>query len=145
MQRRRSNENEIFNLVMGLIATLLLGTLLMAALTGVAHAEDKKDAKPPESVTLSADVVKGLQDGAKDARIADLEAQNLAREIELAKGRLKDLQDVAKKAQDASNAAFRAALIKAGVPAGDVDLYEGSPSADGSLTLKRKTVAPPQK
>lgn len=144
MQRRRSNENEIFNLVVGLIATLLLGTLLMAALTGVARAEDKKD-KAPESVTLSADVVKGLQDGAKDARIADLEAQNLAREIELAKGRLKDLQDVAKKAQDASNAAFRAALIKAGVPAGDVDLYEGSPSADGSLTLKRKTVAPPQK
>lgn len=144
MQRRRSNENEIFNLVMGLIGTLLLGTLLMAALTGVARAEDKKD-KAPESVTLSADVVKGLQDGAKDARIADLEAQNLAREIELAKGRLKDLQDVAKKAQDASNAAFRAALIKAGVPAGDVDLYEGSPSADGSLTLKRKTVAPPQK
>ncbi len=52
------------------------------------------------------------------------------------------MQDVARKAQDASNAAFRAALIKAGVPAGDVDLYEGSPSADGSLTLKRKVVAP---
>lgn len=105
-------------------------------------ADDTKDKSkaPPAEVTLAADTVRNLQDGAKDARIAQLEYENLAREIKLAEARLKDLLDAAKRAQDSSNAAFRAACVKAGIPASEVDQYEGTAQPDGSLTLKRKVV-----
>ena len=131
----RRAHNEVFNVFCALIAVCVL-----TASAIVARADDTPK-KAPESVTISADAVRSLQDAAKDARIAQLEAENLNREIQLAQARLKDLVETAKRAQDASNAAFIRACVKAGIPADDVPQYEGTPQADGSLVLKRK--APP--
>lgn len=140
---KRKADNTIFNLVIALLVTCVVTACSIAGLgQDAAKASDKPIAadakKAPESVTLSAETVKELQNGAKDARIAQLEYENLAREIKLAEARLKDLQTAAKTAQDTANGAFRAACIKAGIPASDVEQYEGSPGADGTLTLKRK-------
>lgn len=133
---RRKPDNTNFNLFLALLVACVVTAC------SVATPADDTPKKAPESVTLAADTVRNLQDGAKDARIAQLEYENLAREIKLAEARLKDLLDAAKKAQDSSNAAFRAACVKAGIPASEVDQYEGTAQADGSLLLKRKVVAP---
>ena len=140
---KRKADNTNFNLTIALIvACVVTACSLVGFGQDATKASDKPivadSKKAPESVTLSADVVKELQNGAKDARIAQLEYENLAREIKLAEARLKDLQTAAKTAQDTANGAFRAACIKAGIPASDVEQYEGSPGADGTLTLKRK-------
>lgn len=133
---RRKPDNTNFNLFLALLVACVVTACSVATFA------DDTPKKAPESVTLAADTVRNLQDGAKDARIAQLEYENLAREIKLAEARLKDLLDAAKKAQDSSNAAFRAACVKAGIPASEVDQYEGTAQADGSLLLKRKVVAP---
>ena len=134
---KRKADNTNFNLVIALLVACIVTACSVAT-----FADDTKDKPktPPAEVTLAADTVRNLQDGAKDARIAQLEYENLAREIKLAEARLKDLLDAAKKAQDSSNAAFRAACVKAGIPASEVDQYEGTAQADGSLLLKRKVV-----
>lgn len=134
---KRKPDNTNFNLFIALLVACVV-----TACTIATFADDTKDKPkaPPAEVTLAADTVRNLQDGAKDARIAQLEYENLAREIKLAEARLKDLLDAAKKAQDASNAAFRAACVEAGIPASDVDQYEGTAQPDGSLLLKRKMV-----
>lgn len=134
---RRKPDNTNFNLFIALLVACVV-----TACSVVTFADEPKD-KPkaaPAEVTLTADTVRNLQDGAKDARIAQLEYENLAREIKLAEARLKDLLEAAKKAQEASNVAFRAACVKAGIPASEVDQYEGTAQPDGSLTLKRKVV-----
>lgn len=140
---KRKPDNTNFNLTIALlVACVVTACSIVGFGQDTAKASDKPIAadakKAPESVTLSAETVKELQNGAKDARIAQLEYENLAREIKLAEARLKDLLDKAKAAQDASNSAFRAACIKAGIPASEVELYEGTPSENGALTLKRK-------
>jgi len=134
---KRKADNTNFNLFIALLVVCVV-----TACSVVTFADDIKDKPkaPPAEVTLAADTVRNLQDGAKDARIAQLEYENLAREIKLAEARLKDLLDAAKKAQEASNAAFRAACVKAGIPTNEVDQYEGTAQPDGSLTLKRKVV-----
>jgi hypothetical protein len=136
-----------FDLVVALlVVSVITGCAIATFAQDAAKANDKPvpakvDAKaPPAEVTLPAVTVKALQDGAKDARIAQLEYENLAREIKLAESRLKDLLEAAKKAQEASNDAFRAAAIKAGVPPNEIDQYEGAAQPDGSLLLKRKAV-----
>jgi len=134
---KRKPDNTNFNLFIALLVACVVTACTIATLAG--DTKDKPKA-PPAEVTLAADTVRNLQDGAKDARIAQLEYENLAREIKLAEARLKDLLDAAKKAQDASNAAFRAACVKAGIPASEVDQYEGTGQPDGSLLLKRKVV-----
>lgn len=135
---KRKPDNTNFNLFVALLVACVVTACSIAT-----FADDTKDKPkaPPAEVTLTADTVRGLQDGAKDARIAQLEYENLAREIKLAEARLKDLLEAAKKTQEASNAAFRAACVKAGIPASEVDQYEGTAQADGSLLLKRKAVA----
>ena len=144
---KRKPDNTNFNLFIALIvACVVTACSIVGFGQDAAKASDKpiaadsKPKAPPAEVTLAADTVRNLQDGAKDARIAQLEYENLAREIKLAEARLKDLLDAAKKAQDSSNAAFRAACVKAGIPASEVDQYEGTAQADGSLLLKRKAV-----
>lgn len=134
---KRKADNTHFNLFIALIVACVV-----TACTVVTFADEPKDKPkaPPAEITLSAAAVKELQDGAKDARIAQLEYENLAREIKLAEARLKDLLEAAKKAQENSNAAFRAACVKAGIPANEVDQYEGTAQPDGSLVLKRKVV-----
>lgn len=146
---KRKADNTNFNLVIALLVACVVTACSVVALgQDAAKASDKpiaadtKPKAPPAEVTLPAGAVKELQDGAKDARIAQLEYENLAREIKLAEARLKDLLEAAKRAQDASNAAFRAACVKAGIPASEVDQYEGTAQADGSLSLKRKAVTP---
>lgn len=134
---KRKANNEPFNLVIALLVACVVTACSIA--TFADEPKDKPKA-PPAEVTLTADTVRNLQDGAKDARIAQLEYENLAREIKLAEARLKDLLEAAKKAQENSNAAFRAACVKAGIPASEVDQYEGTAQPDGSLTLKRKVV-----
>lgn len=136
---KRKADDTNFNLVIALLVACVI-----TACSIVALGDDPKDKPktPPAEITLPAATVKELQDGAKDARIAQLEYENLAREIKLAEARLKDLLDAAKKAQDSSNAAFRAACVKAGIPASEVDQYEGTAQSDGSLLLKRKAVTP---
>lgn len=145
---KRKPNNTNFNLTIALlVACVVTACSIVGFGQDAAKASDKPIAKgeakaPPAEVTIAAEIVRALQDGAKDARIAQLEYENLAREIKLAEGRLKDLLDKAKAAQDNSNGAFRAAAMKAGVPPNEIDQYEGTAQPDGSLLLKRKTVAP---
>lgn len=136
---KRKADDTNFNLVIALLVACIV-----TACSIVALGDDPKDKPkaPPAEVTLAAATVKELQDNAKDARIAQLEYENLAREIQLAQARLEKLKETAQKAQDSSNAAFRAACVKAGIPASEVDQYEGTAQADGSLLLKRKAVTP---
>lgn len=96
------------------------------------------DKKGPESVTLPAASVKVLQEKAKDARIARLEAEKLSRELELGKVQLEKLVEQANKSQEASDKEFIAACEKAGIPASEVNNYEGSENEKGEFVLKRK-------
>ena len=136
-----------------LVAALMLATALMVGV----HAEtaqsfggtkgltEDKPKPSPDSVTLPADVVRGLTDAAKDQEIAKQRADNLGLQIELAKAQLEKLQKAASDAKDASNAAFRAACVKAGIPAPDVDQYEGQINDKGEMVLTRKKVSAPPK
>lgn len=93
---------------------------------------------PPETVTLPAATVKSLQDKGKDARLARLEAEKLQRDIELGKMQLEKLIEEAKKTQEESDKAFIAACEKAGIPASEVNNYEGKENEKGEFVLKRK-------
>ena len=151
-----SHNDHHFGLVIALMLACALTTGVMTAFAQTpdslalkskatntpAKADDAKP-KAPEAVTLSADAVKALQDTAKDARIAQLEYENLGREIELAKTRLEKLADAAKKAQESSNEAFILACTRAGIPINDVKDYQGEINEKGEMVLRRKAPAPP--
>ena len=96
------------------------------------------DKKGPESVALPASSVKVLQEKAKDARIARLEAEKLQREMELGKVQLEKLIEQANKTQGASDKEFVAVCEKAGIPASEVGNYEGSENEKGEFVLKRR-------
>lgn len=123
--------------------------LVFALITISASAQDKPKAadKPietnvakeaPAEATIPAEEVKKLQAAADAAKMARLEAENLALQIERAQGQLKQLQEAFEKARDESNAAFNRAAIKAGIPGAEVTNYEGKLQADGSLKLTKR-------
>lgn len=124
--------------------TAWFSALVLMCSTGMAVAAEKGKA-PPESATFSPAVVKTLQDKAKDARIARLEAEKLAREMELGKLQLEKLAEKAKETQESSDKAFIAACEKAGIPSSEVNNYEGSENAKGEFVLKRKATSTAQK
>ena len=113
--------------------------VLVSSLVAVTvWAADTKPKGAPESVILPPATVKTLQDKAKDARIARLEAEKLSRELELGKAQLEKLIEEAKKTQGESERAFVAACSQAGIPASDVNNYEGAENEKGEFVLKRK-------
>ena len=109
---------------------------LVAFVSVFALAQKGKDA--PASVTLSAETVKRLQEKAKDARIARLEAEKLDIELRLGQINLERISEQVKKSQEASDREFVAVCEKAGIPASDVGNYEGSENEKGEFVLKRK-------
>lgn len=122
--------------------TAMFAALVFVCSSGWALAGDKGKANVPESVTLDASTVKTLQEKAKDAKLARLEAEKLARDLELGKTTLEKLMEEAKKTQEASDTAFIAECEKVGIPRSEVNNYEGAENEKGEFVLKRK---PPQK
>ena len=140
----RKRQDEPFNVLVWLVVACVL-----TACTVVTFAQDAPKggkpigstppaAKAPESAILARETVREIEAAGKDARIAQLEYENLAREIELAKIRLEKLGDAARKAASAAESVYRAAAIAAGVPEGEVKEYEITPGENGVWVLKRK-------
>lgn len=109
-------------------------------------AETEKKATPAE-VIISADAALKLRDSAQQAALKDKEAENLSLRIKIAMSDLEKLKAEAAQLQQAANAAYIAAAIKAGVPPGDEREYEGAINEKtGEMVLKRKPApAPPPK
>jgi TolA-binding protein len=101
--------------------------------------EAAKPKEAPVEAILDAATVKTLLDKAKDARIAQLEINNLQLQIEKAQQQLKELSERAEKLQDESKAAYQRAAIKAGIPGDELENYVSEPQqSDGTIKLKRK-------
>lgn len=99
--------------------------------------QDKSKDLPAE-VVIPAEAMKELQAKAKDAETAGLRAENLKLRIDAAQVELKKLQEEAERTLDESNAAFKRAAIKAGIPGDKVTEYSGETQKDGALKLTRK-------
>lgn len=122
--------------ILFLIVIFVLGAASVAA----QEKESKKESKSvPNTVQMSAAQVSKLDTVNKDARLAQLELENLQLRIEKASEELKKLQEKAKEAVKTAESAYLKEVESIGLSKDSVKEYDVKQNADNSLTFTKRS------